>query len=207
MPQRIAEECIGRYGVEATAIAHLAQIEHGFTHFRLRITPVVVTVLPRAGAEEPGRVWLTPEDALGAAIPVPVKRILIDADAGNERPVAGRDPEMKASRRAGRARVPCIRLPDCDLRLRARVADCFSVRFALQIVQTTTERVRRNSLSMARRSNAPLASSRACLNSISSGSTSASRQATQSPSSSWTGAGKRSAPNLSMIRSSSSFSD
>jgi A/G-specific adenine glycosylase len=74
--QRIAQECIGRYGVEATAITQLAQIEHGFTHFRLRITPVVVTVLPRAGAEEPGRVWLTPDDALGAAIPVPVKKIL-----------------------------------------------------------------------------------------------------------------------------------
>ena len=74
--QRIAQECIGRYGVEATAITQLAQIEHGFTHFRLRITPVVVTVLPRAGVEEPGRVWLTPEDALGAAIPVPVKKIL-----------------------------------------------------------------------------------------------------------------------------------
>ena len=73
---RIAEECTGRYGVEATAIAHLDQIEHGFTHFRLRITPVVVTVRPRVGAEEPGRIWLTPEDALGAAIPVPVKRLL-----------------------------------------------------------------------------------------------------------------------------------
>jgi A/G-specific adenine glycosylase len=73
---RIAEECIGRYGLEATAIERLVEIEHGFTHFRLRITPVVVTVRPRAGAEEPGRIWLTPEDALGAAIPVPVKRIL-----------------------------------------------------------------------------------------------------------------------------------
>jgi A/G-specific adenine glycosylase len=73
---RIAEECIGRYGLEATAVAHLATIEHGFTHFSLRIAPVVVVVRPRPGAEEPGRVWLTPEDALGAAIPVPVKRIL-----------------------------------------------------------------------------------------------------------------------------------
>jgi A/G-specific adenine glycosylase len=73
---RIAEACIGRYGLEATAIERLGEIEHGFTHFRLRITPVVVTVRPRVGAEEPGRIWLTPEDALGAAIPVPVKRIL-----------------------------------------------------------------------------------------------------------------------------------
>jgi A/G-specific adenine glycosylase len=72
----IAEECIARYGLEAAAIERLGDIEHGFTHFRLRITPVVVKVHPRVGAEEPGRIWLTPEDALGAAIPVPVKRIL-----------------------------------------------------------------------------------------------------------------------------------
>ena len=74
--KRIAEECIGRYGVEATAVDRLALIEHGFTHFKLFITPVVVAVRSRARAEEPGRVWLTPEDALGAAIPVAVKRIL-----------------------------------------------------------------------------------------------------------------------------------
>jgi A/G-specific adenine glycosylase len=73
---RIAEDCIARYGLEATAIERLGEIDHGFTHFRLRITPVFVTVRPRVGAEEPGRIWLTPEDALGAAIPVPVKRIL-----------------------------------------------------------------------------------------------------------------------------------
>lgn len=74
---RIAEECIARYGLEATAIERLGEIEHGFTHFRLRIMPVVVSVQLRAGAEEPGRIWLTLEDALGAAIPVPVKRILL----------------------------------------------------------------------------------------------------------------------------------
>jgi A/G-specific adenine glycosylase len=84
---RIAEECIGRYGLEATAIAQLGQIEHGFTHFKLHITPVVVSVAPLvAGVEEPGRVWLTPEDALGAAIPVPVKRILTALTRGPSAP-------------------------------------------------------------------------------------------------------------------------
>jgi A/G-specific adenine glycosylase len=74
--EQVEAVCLGRFGVETTGLHRLSEIEHGFTHFRLRITPVVVTVSSGAGAEEPGRVWLTPEDALGAAIPVPVRRIL-----------------------------------------------------------------------------------------------------------------------------------
>jgi len=72
----VDEVCVGRFGVEVAGLRRLGEIEHGFTHFRLRITPLVVTVSRGVCAEEPGRVWLTPEDALGAAIPVPVKRIL-----------------------------------------------------------------------------------------------------------------------------------
>jgi A/G-specific adenine glycosylase len=59
-----------------TAPRRLDDIEHGFTHFRLRITPVLATVKRQTVLCEPGRLWLTPEDARGAAIPVPVRRIL-----------------------------------------------------------------------------------------------------------------------------------
>jgi A/G-specific adenine glycosylase len=55
----------------------LESIEHGFTHFRLRIHPLRVEVHalePQAG--EPGRIWLPLAEAIGAAIPVPVRRIL-----------------------------------------------------------------------------------------------------------------------------------
>jgi A/G-specific adenine glycosylase len=73
---RVREECLGRYGVEVTGLQQMAAIEHGFTHFRLRILPVLATVKPVHALQESGRLWLTPEDALGAAVPVPVKRIL-----------------------------------------------------------------------------------------------------------------------------------
>jgi A/G-specific adenine glycosylase len=73
---RVREECLGRYGLEVTRLRPLAAIAHGFTHFRLRILPVLATVKPVHSAQESGRLWLTPEDALGAAVPVPVKRIL-----------------------------------------------------------------------------------------------------------------------------------
>lgn len=71
------EVCRMRFGVHAGTLTRLPSIEHGFTHFRLRIHPLRVevrSVEPRA--EEAGRVWLPVAEAIGAAIPVPVRRIL-----------------------------------------------------------------------------------------------------------------------------------
>jgi A/G-specific adenine glycosylase len=52
-------------------------MRHGFTHFALNITPVLLRVTriePRA--QSPGHVWLTVEDAIGAAVPAAVRTIL-----------------------------------------------------------------------------------------------------------------------------------
>ena len=57
----------------------LPDIEHGFTHFKLRVRPLrcaVSKILPRA--EAPGRIWLEVEDAARAAVPAPVRRLLLD---------------------------------------------------------------------------------------------------------------------------------
>jgi A/G-specific adenine glycosylase len=63
-------ELAGRVPAQAR---RLAAIEHGFTHFRLRIHPLVV----QAGALTPisGR-WMTIEEAQAAALPAPVKALL-----------------------------------------------------------------------------------------------------------------------------------
>jgi len=53
----------------------LTPIDHGFTHFRLRIQPLLCYVKPR---ESPGRLWLDIGDAQGAALPTPVKNLLQD---------------------------------------------------------------------------------------------------------------------------------
>jgi len=69
--------CAQRYGAEVTACERMPAIAHGFTHYRLDIEPLhvkVTRVAPRAAA--PGVMWLPLEDALGAAIPAPVRRIL-----------------------------------------------------------------------------------------------------------------------------------
>ena len=68
---------IQRFGTMAGEPRKLAPIEHGFTHFRLRIHPLLAHLQRHhRSAEEPGRLWLALEDAKGAAIPVPVRKIL-----------------------------------------------------------------------------------------------------------------------------------
>jgi len=70
--------CAERYGVRVAASQPMPALAHGFTHFKLDIAPqrlIVSHVAPRAAA--PGVAWLSLEDALGAAIPAPVKRILM----------------------------------------------------------------------------------------------------------------------------------
>jgi len=59
------------------SVQALSAVEHGFTHFRLRIHPLVAQVTLPPHAEEPGRLWLASADALGAAVPVPVRKILL----------------------------------------------------------------------------------------------------------------------------------
>jgi A/G-specific adenine glycosylase len=55
----------------------LAAIEHGFTHFKLRIRPLLCV-----GVTQKSGFWMDLEDARRAAIPTPV-RDLLHALAGN----------------------------------------------------------------------------------------------------------------------------
>jgi A/G-specific adenine glycosylase len=77
-PRGFAAFCRREFGCEARKARRLAPLEHQFTHFRLRATPVVIALraAPAAAAEAPGRMWLDLADASGAAVPAPVKRLL-----------------------------------------------------------------------------------------------------------------------------------
>jgi A/G-specific adenine glycosylase len=73
----LKEICARRFGARVAALKPLPTLEHGFTHFRLSITPQRLRVTgfaPRAA--ESGHIWLPLEEARTAAIPMPVKRIL-----------------------------------------------------------------------------------------------------------------------------------
>jgi A/G-specific adenine glycosylase len=66
-----------RYGARTAPLPALPVVKHGFTHFRLTITPQrlrVTGLAPRAA--ESGHLWLPLEEARTAAIPAPVRRIL-----------------------------------------------------------------------------------------------------------------------------------
>jgi A/G-specific adenine glycosylase len=69
--------CRQRFSASVEVADPLPVIAHGFTHFRLDILPQPVNVRrwPQHAAE-PGLMWLTPEDALSAAIPKPVRDIV-----------------------------------------------------------------------------------------------------------------------------------
>jgi len=55
----------------------LPPFTHTFTHFKLHIAPLLVQVAHKPKQiQEPGRVWLDVEDALRAAIPSPVRKLL-----------------------------------------------------------------------------------------------------------------------------------
>jgi A/G-specific adenine glycosylase len=64
-------------GCELQKTRPLACIEHGFTHFRLRIRPILAPVARLLShAASPGCIWLGFDEARSAAIPAPVRELL-----------------------------------------------------------------------------------------------------------------------------------
>jgi len=69
---------LNQFGVSATVDTPLATISHVFTHFKLHIKPQPLAVSQHAlQARKATAIWLTIEDALDAAIPTPVRNILL----------------------------------------------------------------------------------------------------------------------------------
>ncbi|MEO8332421.1 MAG: NUDIX domain-containing protein, partial [Gallionella sp.] len=55
----------------------LETFTHTFTHFKLHITPLMIQLSRKPlHVAQPGNVWLSVEEALGAAIPTPVRKVL-----------------------------------------------------------------------------------------------------------------------------------
>ncbi len=70
-------DSLARFGMAGAEVSPLPERQHTFTHFPLRIVPRVfeVTALP-LDVREPGGLWLTLADAMGTALPKPVREIL-----------------------------------------------------------------------------------------------------------------------------------
>jgi A/G-specific adenine glycosylase len=73
----VLAHCRSRFAAEVAPEPPLPAIEHGFTHFRLTLTPqpCAVRAWP-SSAGEPGLLWLPLADVAGAALPAPIKKLL-----------------------------------------------------------------------------------------------------------------------------------
>jgi A/G-specific adenine glycosylase len=66
-----------RFGLDVEALPPLARLSHTFTHFRLHIVPQPLKVTGhRPVLQQAGTVWLGLEDAVGAALPTPVRTLI-----------------------------------------------------------------------------------------------------------------------------------
>jgi A/G-specific adenine glycosylase len=73
----LAGYCESEFGCVLSGRSSLESFAHGFTHFRLEISPVICAVTRRhSHAESPGRAWMGIDEAIGAAVPVPVRKVL-----------------------------------------------------------------------------------------------------------------------------------
>ena len=73
----IAKSLQSRYRLTSRTMREMPRIDHGFTHFSLTIFPTEINPAKFAlSAMEPGLMWVNVDDAMDAAIPAPVKRIL-----------------------------------------------------------------------------------------------------------------------------------
>jgi len=70
-----ARHCRERFGCTARNQQALPQLSHSFTHFKLHIQPVQLQ-LACHHTPSPGQIWLPPIDALDAALPAPIRKLV-----------------------------------------------------------------------------------------------------------------------------------
>jgi len=71
--------CRRSFSCEVMSKKTLEPIEHGFTHFRLRIQPLLCQVKRKPSVQSPGSLWIDVEDVSNAAVPSPVRTLVAKA--------------------------------------------------------------------------------------------------------------------------------
>jgi A/G-specific adenine glycosylase len=75
-PEEAPAGAARRLGLDCDKISTLPGLSHTFSHYRLHIQPHRLDVGRASRLHEPGRLWLQVEDALQAALPTPVRKII-----------------------------------------------------------------------------------------------------------------------------------
>jgi A/G-specific adenine glycosylase len=68
--------CRRTLGCEVGSKKALDTLEHGFTHFRLKIRPLLCEVMRKPNIQAPGYLWVDVEQAGAAATPTPVRELV-----------------------------------------------------------------------------------------------------------------------------------
>jgi A/G-specific adenine glycosylase len=68
--------CAQRFGVRIHAVTPAPSFTHVFSHFKLRIQPLVCSVAGCMGAADGATRWLAPDEWMQAALPAPIRKIL-----------------------------------------------------------------------------------------------------------------------------------
>jgi A/G-specific adenine glycosylase len=68
----------GTFGYDLVAVSPAPTFVHAFSHFRLHITPLICQVNVRPQARESGYQWIKLQEAGAAALPAPIRRILLE---------------------------------------------------------------------------------------------------------------------------------
>jgi len=69
--------CRRRFGAILSSAERLPTFRHGFTHFKLNVTPLICRVDSASHwAGEPGHLWLPLQEVANAAVPAPVRKLL-----------------------------------------------------------------------------------------------------------------------------------
>ena len=70
-----AAHCLKHFGISTLEQQPLAQLAHSFTHFKLEIQATRLHPATRPPTQ-PGQIWLPMDNALGAALPAPVRKLV-----------------------------------------------------------------------------------------------------------------------------------
>ena len=72
----VEDHCRRSFGCDVRSTKTLDALEHGFTHFRLRIQPLLCQVTRRPTVQSPASLWIGVEQVSEAAVPAPVKTLV-----------------------------------------------------------------------------------------------------------------------------------
>lgn len=72
--------CTQFLGIDAVSLADLPSLAHTFTHFKLQIQTHLLQVINRPLKKTDNEIWVTINDAMKLAIPVPVRKILSETN-------------------------------------------------------------------------------------------------------------------------------